>query len=284
MPIQINFIKTMTFLPSIEFKSITNKRLLVLLVSACVILVMLAIFQDFLQSRRRDYAFYFSESLLFNALWIFFPPILLLLKHCLDKYRAINVAHTLVAALLALLLHTITVPFWIWSISEVFRSESYSIFKAFSYTVSNDLLKMILIYGGFVFSYRHYQARLHSEAKGKKSPALNCIIVKSDTKTERILFDEILMIQAATPYVSIEVKRKHHLQLASLKSIISKLDERFVRVHKSYVINIDKVVSYDSRMNGDYDLKLETGVTIRLSRNYAKRFKLLFNKRPQLNK
>lgn len=274
----------MTFLPSIDFESITNKRLLALLVSACMFLVMLAIFQDFLQSRRQDYAFYFSESLLFNALWLFFPPILLLLKHCLDKYRVINVAHIIVAALLALLLHTITVPFWIWSISEVFRSESYSIFKAFSYTVSNDLLKMILIYGGFVFSYRHYQAGLHSEAKRQTSPILSYITVKSDTKTERILFDEILMLQAATPYVSIEVKGKHHLQLASLKAIISQLDERFVRVHKSYVINIDKVVSYDSRMNGDYDLKLETGVIIRLSRNYAKRFKLLFNKRPQLNK
>jgi len=273
----------MTFTPSIKFRPITDKSLLALLVSACMVLVMLALFQDFLHSRRHDYSFYFSESLLFKALWFFFPPILFLLKTFLDKHRIIKTAHILVAALLALLVHTITVPIWIWCISEVFRSESYSVFKAFSYTVSNDLLKMILIYGGFVLFYRHYMAGTHNEANIRKSSTVSYIVVKSDTKTVRILFDDILLIQAATPYVSIQVKDKQHLQLASLKAIVIKLDGRFVRVHKSSVVNIDKVVSYDSRMNGDYDLKLETGSTIRLSRNYAKNFKLLFSKRPQLN-
>lgn len=53
-----------------------------------------------------------------------------------------------------------------------------------------------------------------------------------------------------------------------------KLDTRtFVRVHKSTIVNLEKVSSFKSRLNGDYDLLLKNGTIVRLSRTYAANFK-----------
>ncbi len=38
-------------------------------------------------------------------------------------------------------------------------------------------------------------------------------------------------------------------------------------------INLDKVLMSESRLNGDYDLKLSNGASIRLSRTFVKSFK-----------
>ncbi|RYF37203.1 MAG: LytTR family transcriptional regulator, partial [Cytophagaceae bacterium] len=46
--------------------------------------------------------------------------------------------------------------------------------------------------------------------------------------------------------------------------------------HKSCIVNITKVRSYQSRLNGDYDLLLSNEVVLRVSRNYASGFKTAF--------
>ncbi|MBK7426438.1 MAG: LytTR family transcriptional regulator DNA-binding domain-containing protein [Saprospiraceae bacterium] len=48
---------------------------------------------------------------------------------------------------------------------------------------------------------------------------------------------------------------------------------QFVRIHKSSIINIEKVKSYTSRLNGDFDVLMENGIKLRLSRNYVKLFR-----------
>jgi len=58
-----------------------------------------------------------------------------------------------------------------------------------------------------------------------------------------------------------------------LKKIAGELDRRFVKIHRSCIVNMDKVISYKSRLNGDYDVSLSGDIQVRLSRNYAKEFK-----------
>ncbi len=56
-----------------------------------LLIIGLTIFQDFLESKRNGYAFYFNESLLFKTIWFLFIPILAVLykklkNETLDSY------------------------------------------------------------------------------------------------------------------------------------------------------------------------------------------------------
>ena len=86
--------------------------------------------------------------------------------------------------------------------------------------------------------------------------------------------NDIYQITAETPYISIQLNDKKYLHTETLKSMSTQLNKKnFVRVHKSTIVNLDKVVSLKSRLNGDYDISLKNGVEIRLSRTYVANFK-----------
>lgn len=89
--------------------------------------------------------------------------------------------------------------------------------------------------------------------------------------------NDIYQITAETPYISIQLEGKKHLHTETLKSISTQLDNKtFVRVHKSTIVNLDKVISLKSRLNGDYDIFLKNGVELRLSRTYVTNLKSNF--------
>jgi two-component system LytT family response regulator len=54
---------------------------------------------------------------------------------------------------------------------------------------------------------------------------------------------------------------------------MDQLDSRFVRIHRSTIVNIQSVSKWTSRGNGDYDLLMSEGTLLRLSRNYAQAFR-----------
>lgn len=79
-------------------------------------------------------------------------------------------------------------------------------------------------------------------------PAPESIFVKSDYKLVQIRFDEILYIEGLRDYLKIySVKsRTPILTLMSMKNMAATLPaEKFVRVHKSYIVNKEKIESID---------------------------------------
>jgi len=94
-----------------------------------------------------------------------------------------------------------------------------------------------------------------------------------------IAVPEILYFSASSPYVTIHLRNKKYLHTRSLAAMGRLVDPgRFIRVHKSHIVNIGEVQGYKSRLNGDYDLTLNDGTVLRVSRNYAKAFKLLVSR------
>ena len=74
------------------------------------------------------------------------------------------------------------------------------------------------------------------------------IFVKSDYKLVQIRFDDILYIEGLRDYLKIHSEKKQDpvLTLMSMKSICGILpSDRFIRVHKSYIVNKDKVEAID---------------------------------------
>jgi DNA-binding LytR/AlgR family response regulator len=88
------------------------------------------------------------------------------------------------------------------------------------------------------------------------------IFIKSNLKKLKIFTSKIKWIEAFGDYVKVVTEEDSNLVLSTMKSFEKDLpNDRFIRVHKSYIINIEKV----ERFNSKY---AEIGVTkIPLSRN-----------------
>ncbi|MCB0649587.1 MAG: LytTR family transcriptional regulator, partial [Saprospiraceae bacterium] len=88
------------------------------------------------------------------------------------------------------------------------------------------------------------------------------------------IVDDIITITANAPYVIIQLENKKFVYHATLKSMEQMLDDqKFIRIHKSCIVNLSKVSSIKSRGNGDYDLEILDGGIVRLARTYVKSFK-----------
>lgn len=67
--------------------------------------------------------------------------------------------------------------------------------------------------------------------------------VKSSGQQYRINFNEILYVESIKDYVNIKTETQEYIVLDTLKSLENHLPENFARVHKSFILNIDKVKS-----------------------------------------
>ncbi|BFO65232.1 LytTR family DNA-binding domain-containing protein [Chryseobacterium sp. KCF3-3] len=71
--------------------------------------------------------------------------------------------------------------------------------------------------------------------------------VKSSGQRHRIGFNEILYIESIKDYVNIRTEANEFIVLDTLKSMENQLPERFVRIHKSFIVNLDKIKSIGAK-------------------------------------
>lgn len=74
------------------------------------------------------------------------------------------------------------------------------------------------------------------------------LFLKSDYKTKRINFGDILYIEGLKEYIKVYTSHseKPILSLSSLKILETKLPaERFMRVHRSFIVNLGKIDTID---------------------------------------
>lgn len=106
---------------------------------------------------------------------------------------------------------------------------------------------------------------------------LERLVVKSVGRVFFLKTDEIDWIEAAGNYLKLHVGRESHLIRETMNSVESKLDpDKFLRIHRSTIVNIDRIKELHPMFSGDYDVVLQTGAKITLSRNYRDRFLELF--------
>lgn len=88
------------------------------------------------------------------------------------------------------------------------------------------------------------------------------IFIKSNLKKLKIFTSKIKWIEAYGDYVKVVTDEDSNLVLSTMKSFEQDLDkDRFLRVHKSFIVNIEKIERFNSKF-------AEIGVTkIPLSRN-----------------
>lgn len=74
------------------------------------------------------------------------------------------------------------------------------------------------------------------------SNAKTHFFIKCDGKIEKIKFDELLYVESMQNYVCLHTENGKFTTLLTLKSTLSELpSSRFIQVHKSFIINVEKV-------------------------------------------
>jgi DNA-binding LytR/AlgR family response regulator len=91
-----------------------------------------------------------------------------------------------------------------------------------------------------------YDLKHRSDSPAMAEPAF--FFVKCNNKYERMAFDDLLFIEAASNYIILQTTQKRHIAYLTFKSVSDHLPaERFIKVHKSYIVALDKIES----LNGE---------------------------------
>jgi DNA-binding LytR/AlgR family response regulator len=143
--------------------------------------------------------------------------------------------------------------------------QKYAI-EGFEYNVVDYLLKPIRFerfYKAVEKAYKLKNPDLQPEPPKELIPATGgYIFVKVETRMVRIELDEILFVEGLKNYVSINTKNQKIITLQSMKQIEEILPaNRFVRVHKSYIIALDKINTIERQEITIQDRVIPIGTT-----------------------
>jgi two-component system, LytTR family, response regulator len=106
----------------------------------------------------------------------------------------------------------------------------------------------------------------------RDAPKTDRLVVKSGGRLFFLRADEIDWIEAAGNYVRLHVGNQSHLLRETMNAIESRLDpERFFRIHRCRIVNVERIQEMQPWLNGEYSVVLRTGVRLTLSRGYREK-------------
>lgn len=90
---------------------------------------------------------------------------------------------------------------------------------------------------------------LRTKAKKNISANENYFFVRYNGRIEKILYDDLLFVEAALNYVTLHTVNGKMIVYLTIKGILENLPaEKFLRVHKSFIINVQKINSIEGNI------------------------------------
>jgi two-component system LytT family response regulator len=106
----------------------------------------------------------------------------------------------------------------------------------------------------------------------RDQPRTERLVVKSGGRLFFLRADEIDWIEAAGNYVRLHVGTTSHLLRETMNAIEGRLDpETFFRIHRSRIVNMERIQELQPWLNGEYAVLLRTGTRLTLSRGYREK-------------
>lgn len=98
------------------------------------------------------------------------------------------------------------------------------------------------------------------------------LVIKAEGRIFLLDVNEIHCIQAEGNYVAVHNGQKEYLLRQTISSLEARLDPRkFLRVHRSAIVKIDKIRELQPWFHGEFRIILDGGKQLMLSRNYRVR-------------
>ena len=100
--------------------------------------------------------------------------------------------------------------------------------------------------------------------KKSSSNDLDYMFIRADYQDIKVMFDDILYVEGLKDYVKIVTKEKRIITLTNIKGMLEKLpQDRFIRVHKSYIVAKDKVQAIKGPVLTIADKEIPVGLTFK---------------------
>jgi hypothetical protein len=147
------------------------------------------------------------------------------------------------------------------------------------YEFAKDVVSYVMLNAGIV-ALGYLLARAPEPAvpaPTKKAPLPERFAVRKRGGSEVMVeVADIDWVDAAGNYAVLHVGGDTFEIRSSLAKLEGELDpRRFVRVHKSHIVNISRVTEVTPWMSGDWRIRLQDGAEMNLSRRYRARFEAL---------
>ena len=113
----------------------------------------------------------------------------------------------------------------------------------------------------------------------EENEALDRIMIKERGGVVFIKTEDIDFVEAAGDYVVLYVGKKKHMTRESMTKMAVKLGSKdFVRIHRSTIVNLERVKELKPYFHGDYLVYLKDGRELKLSRRYWARLEKVFGR------
>ena len=111
------------------------------------------------------------------------------------------------------------------------------------------------------------------ERLAHQAPRSSRLVLKNRGQVLFLDIAEIDWVEAAGYYACLHVGDQTHILRRTLADLEQDLGEdKFIRIHRSIIVNLDRVRGLELQASGDYEVLLKSGCRLRLSRRFRKRF------------
>ena len=102
------------------------------------------------------------------------------------------------------------------------------------------------------------------------------LVIKSGGRVTLLDISDVDWVEADGDYVKIHAGKRWHLLRETMKRLEAELDPgRFARIHRSTIVNIDRMRKLSPSFAGEYAVVLHDGTKLKLSRGYHERIATL---------
>lgn len=104
-------------------------------------------------------------------------------------------------------------------------------------------------------------------------PFLQRLVIRGTRALEVVAVNDILWLESRGDYISIHTAKKSYLHRETMTALLSQLDPKiFCRIHRSSAVALHFVHKLLPLSNGDYEIQLQNGRRLSLSRTYRSAF------------
>jgi len=105
------------------------------------------------------------------------------------------------------------------------------------------------------------------------SQKIDRFVAKRQGRTQFVRADEVDWIESDGNYIRLHAGTASHLVRGTIATCEERLDsQQFVRVHRRYIVNMERIREVQPWFGGDYVILLKNGQQVRLSRTYREHF------------
>jgi len=123
----------------------------------------------------------------------------------------------------------------------------------------------------------HLQALLDHVAERRPKPPQR-LVIKSSGRVVFLKVDDIDWVDAAGNYVKLHAGGESHLLRETMSRLEERLDaNKFIRIHRSTIVNIECIKELQQQFHGDYLVVLKSGQRLTLSRSYREKIQQMLD-------